>query len=62
MIYELPSEFGYVLLSILYSVIMNSYFFAVVFKARMDYNVKYPNCYADCHFEGEENSFKFNCI
>jgi len=62
MIIELPSQFGYVFLSILYSTFLNMYFYISVFKARLDLKVEYPNMYADPKFEGEANSKKFNCI
>ena len=62
MIVEFPSHFGYILLSVAYSAIMNIYFFVTVYKARLDYKVNYPNLYADKKFEGERNAYKFNCI
>jgi len=52
-------EFGYVVLSIASSWIMNIYLAVQVGKARKKYGVKYPALYATKDIKG---SYEFNCI
>eukprot|EP00438_Fugacium_kawagutii_P008434 Skav234480 [mRNA] locus=scaffold1647:338388:339086:+ [translate_table: standard] len=57
--FQLPEEYGYVVLAHCMSWISNMYLTFNVVKARKQYNVSYPALYAP---ESHTHAEKFNCV
>mmetsp|Transcript_14928 Transcript_14928/g.24418 ORF Transcript_14928/g.24418 Transcript_14928/m.24418 type:complete len:145 (-) Transcript_14928:34-468(-) len=57
--FQLPDDFGYVVLAHMFSWISNTYLTINVVKARKKYDVKYPALYAPAD---HKNAEEFNCV
>ena len=58
----IPPHFSYVLFALIIDYALNSYLIYQVMAARHNYDIKYPQLYADPTEDGKDTAFKFNSI
>mmetsp|Transcript_52737 Transcript_52737/g.115630 ORF Transcript_52737/g.115630 Transcript_52737/m.115630 type:complete len:144 (+) Transcript_52737:43-474(+) len=59
MVFQIPDEFGYVVITVATSWLMNTFLTVQVAMARKKFNVQYPALYAE---KGHAHADEFNCV